>query len=159
MVLLLIPIFSRLVFPGLSKAGLRVTPLGKMSAGMFVTVLSFASATAIDVLLARGVAVSALWQIPQYLFLTSGEVLVSVTGLEFSYTQAPRSMKSTIMSIWFLTIFAGNLLTGLVSRVNVFQGWGYFAFFTGLMLAAAVAFLFVARSYRPAAASTEAQAA
>jgi POT family proton-dependent oligopeptide transporter len=159
MVLLLIPVFSRLVFPGLEKAGLRVTPLGKMSAGMFVTVLSFASATAIDVLLARGVAVSALWQVPQYLFLTAGEVLVSVTGLEFSYTQAPRSMKSTIMSIWFLTIFAGNVLTGLVSKVNVFQGWGYFAFFTGLMLAAAVAFVLVARAYRPAAAAEEAQAA
>jgi dipeptide/tripeptide permease len=68
-------------------------------------------------------------------------------------------MKSTIMSIWFLTIFAGNVLTGLVSKVNVFQGWGYFAFFTGLMLAAAVAFVLVARAYRPAAAAEEAQAA
>ncbi len=91
--------------------------------------------------------------------LTSAEVLVSVTGLEFSYTQAPKSMKSTIMSIWFLTIFAGNLLTAVVSRINVFQGWGYFAFFTVLMLAAAVAFFFIARGYRPALPSAEARAA
>jgi POT family proton-dependent oligopeptide transporter len=160
LVLLLIPAFRWLLFPALQKAGLRVTPLGKMTAGMFVTVLSFASATAVDLALARGASVSALWQIPQYLFLTSGEVLVSVTGLEFSYTQAPRSLKSTIMSIWFLSIAAGNFLTGLVSRVNFFQGWAYFAFFTALMLAAAVAFLFVARAYRPASsAGGEAQAA
>jgi proton-dependent oligopeptide transporter, POT family len=159
MVLLLIPAFRWLLFPGLQKAGLRVTPLGKMTAGMFVTVLSFTSATVVDVLLARGLPLSALWQIPQYFFLTSGEVLVSVTGLEFSYTQAPRSMKSTIMSIWFLSIAAGNFLTGAVSRVNVFQGWAYFAFFTVLMLAAAVAFLFIARAYRPALPSAEARAA
>ncbi len=159
MVLVLIPLFSRGIFPALEKVGLRATPLGKMSAGMFITVLSFASATVVDVLLERGVVLSALWQIPQYLFLTSGEVLVSVTGLEFSYTQAPRSMKSTIMSIWFLAIFAGNLLTALVSRINVFQGWGYFAFFTVLMLAAAAAFLFIARAYRPALPSAEARAA
>jgi POT family proton-dependent oligopeptide transporter len=159
LVLLLIPVFSRLAFPALAKAGVRVTPLGKMTAGMFVTVLSFASATGVDLLLQRGVSLSALWQIPQYLFLTSGEVLVSVTGLEFSYTQAPKSMKSTIMSIWFLTIAAGNFLTGAVSRVNVFQGPSYFLFFTGLMLVAAIAFHFVARGYRPALPEAEPQAA
>jgi proton-dependent oligopeptide transporter, POT family len=159
MVICIIPLFQGLLFPALEKSGVRVTPLGKMSVGMFVTAFSFAAATFVDVLLSRGVAMNALWQIPQYILLTSAEVLVSVTGLEFSYTQAPRSMKSTIMSIWFLTIFAGNLLTALVSRINVFQGWGYFAFFTVLMLAAAVAFLFIARGYRPALPSAEARAA
>ncbi|MBI5069419.1 MAG: POT family MFS transporter [Deltaproteobacteria bacterium] len=149
MVLLIIPFFSVVLFPLLEKAGLKVTPLGKMSVGMFVTVLSFVAATVVDVLLASGMRPNALWQIPQYLLLTAAEVLVSVTGLEFSYTQAPRSMKSTIMSIWFLTIFAGNMLTGLVSKLNFFQGWGYFAFFSLLMLAAAVGFALIARRYQP----------
>jgi len=159
MVLLIIPFFSVVLFPLLEKAGLRVTPLGKMTVGMFVAVLSFVAATAVDALLASGVTVNALWQIPQYLFLTAAEVLVSVTGLEFSYTQAPRAMKSTIMSIWFLTIFAGNMLTGLVSKLNFFQGWGYFAFFAGLMLVAAVGFAFIARGYKPYQAPEAARAA
>jgi proton-dependent oligopeptide transporter, POT family len=159
MVLIIIPLLSRGLFPLLAKGGFKVTPLGKMTAGMFITVLSFAAATAVDLALGSGARPSGLWQVPQYLFLTVGEVLVSVTGLEFSYTQAPRSMKSTIMSIWFLTIALGNFLTGLVSRLNVFQGWGYFAFFSMLMLAAAVAFLFIARGYRPAGQEAGAAAA
>jgi len=85
--------------------------------------------------------------------LTTGEVLVSVTGLEFSYTQAPRSMKSTIMSIWLVTVALGNLLTAAVSALNRFQGASYFWFFAVLMLAGAIGFAFVARKYRPAAAA------
>ena len=50
------------------------------------------------------------WQVPAYLFLSVGEVLVSVTALEFAYTQAPPSMKSVIMSLWYVTIAAGSLL-------------------------------------------------
>lgn len=149
MVLVLIPFFSTLVFPLLGRAGLQVTPLGKMTTGMFVAAASFAAATLVDVALEQGLALSALWQLPQYLLITSAEVLVSVTGLEFSYTQAPKAMKSTIMSIWFLTIWAGNMLTGVVSKLAFFQGWGFFAFFTGVMLAAAIGFAFIARSYKP----------
>lgn len=149
MVLGLIPLFSFVLFPLLEKAGLRITPLGKMTTGMFVAAASFAAATAVDVALDQGLRPSALWQLPQYLLITSAEVMVSVTGLEFSYTQAPKSMKSTIMSIWFLTIWAGNILTGLVSKLAFFQGWGFFAFFTVLMLAAAVGFAFIARRYQP----------
>jgi proton-dependent oligopeptide transporter, POT family len=150
MVLVLIPLFQRGLFPALERAGLAMPPLRRMTLGMFVGVLSFAAAAAIEVALARGAAPSALWQVPQYLFLTMAEVLVSVTGLEFSYTQAPRSMKSTIMSVWYLTIALGNLLTAAVSSLNRFQGPAYFAFFTGLMAVAAVGFAVIARRYRPA---------
>jgi len=38
--------------------------------------------------------VSILWQFPQVLVMTIGEILFSVTGLEFSYSQAAPSMKS-----------------------------------------------------------------
>jgi proton-dependent oligopeptide transporter, POT family len=127
----------------------RVTPLGKMTAGMFLTVLSFAAAALVEAALAGGGRPSALWQIPQYLLLTASEVLVSVTGLEFSYTQAPRAMKSTIMSIWYLTVALGNFLTAAISALNRFQGPAYFWFFAALMLVGAVGFTFVARRYRP----------
>jgi len=153
MVLLLIPLLQRVVFPGLERLGVRVTPLGKMTLGMFLAVLSFAAAALVESVVAGGARPSALWQLPQYLFLTTGEVLVSVTGLEFSYTQAPRSMKSTIMSIWLVTVALGNFLTAAVSALNRFQGASYFWFFAVLMLAGAIGFAFVARKYRPAAAT------
>ncbi len=93
----------------------------------------------------------ALWQAIPYLLLTAGEVMVSVTGLEFAYRQAPARMKSTIMSIWFLAIAAGNLLTALVSQLNRFQGAGYFALLRGAHARSRRSrSARVARSYRPA---------
>ena len=70
---------------------MRVTPLRKMSVGMFVTVLSFVAAALVEArLLEPGAAPHVAWQILQYVFLAVGEVLVSVTALEFAYGEAPR---------------------------------------------------------------------
>ncbi len=52
---------------------------------------------------------SITWQILPYALLTFGEVLVSATGLEFAYSQAPPSLKGTIMSFWMLSVTFGNL--------------------------------------------------
>ena len=53
--------------------------------------------------------VSIVWQMLPYALLTFGEVLVSATGLEFAYSQAPPSMKGVIMSFWNLAVTVGNL--------------------------------------------------
>ncbi|HET9552385.1 MAG TPA: POT family MFS transporter [Anaeromyxobacteraceae bacterium] len=148
----LIPLFTWAVFPALARRGVDLSPLRKMTAGMFVTVLSFVAAAVVQILIDTGHPPHVLWQLPQYLLLTVGEILVSVTGLEFSYTQAPRAMRSTIMSIWFLTVVAGNLVTWLVNALVGLEGAAYFLLFAGLMLLAALAFRLVARRYRPAAA-------
>jgi POT family proton-dependent oligopeptide transporter len=142
----LVPLFTWVVFPALARRGVSLAPLAKMTAGMFLTVLSFVAAALVQLRVDGGHPTSLLWQFPQYLLLTVGEVLVSVTGLEFSYTQAPRSMRSTIMSIWFLTTFLGNLLTFLVQFVRL-SGAAYFGFFALLMLAAAFGFRIMARRY------------
>ncbi len=156
LVMTLIPLFAWGVFPALERRGVALTSLRKMTAGMFVTVLSFVAAAVVQTLLDEGRSPNILWQIPQYVLLTTGEVLVSVTGLEFSYTQAPRAMRSTIMSIWFLTVFLGNLLTALVTKLVRLEGAAYFWFFAALMLAAAFAFRWVARGYRTAPAEVPA---
>jgi proton-dependent oligopeptide transporter, POT family len=148
-VLALIPIFAGLVYPALERRGARVTALRKMTVGMYVTVLSFLCAAAIQLAIDAGGKPNVAWQTFQYLFLSAGEVLVSVTALEFAYTQAPRSMKSVIMSLWYLTIAGGSLLTAWVAGLNRFHGAAYFFFFAALMLAAAFLFHAVARRYRP----------
>ncbi|CAG5110947.1 Oidioi.mRNA.OKI2018_I69.chr2.g5294.t1.cds [Oikopleura dioica] len=48
--------------------------------------------------------------LPQYIVITAGEVMNSVTGLEFAYTQAPKSMKSVVQSFWLLTTCLGNII-------------------------------------------------
>ena len=56
------------------------------------------------------------WQLLAYIILTLGEAMVSITGLEFSYTQAPNSMKSSVMALWLLTVASGELFVGLVNK-------------------------------------------
>jgi POT family proton-dependent oligopeptide transporter len=143
-----------LVFPRLERRGRLLGPLAKMRVGMVATVLSFVAAATVQMIVDAGWAPSVLWQFPQYLLLTAGEVLVSVTGLEFSYTQAPRSMRSAIMSIWFLTVFLGNLLTLSVLKLVELGDAASLWFFAALMLAATFAFGAIARRV-PAAAPLE----
>jgi POT family proton-dependent oligopeptide transporter len=92
-----------------------------------------------------------MWQFFPYLVITMAEVMISITGLEFAYTQAPRSMKSSIMSIWLLTVFFGNLITAYVSKVNFFPvaSTGYFMFFAILMAVFAGIFWFMGTRYKP----------
>lgn len=100
---------------------------------------------------ATGHRPSVLWQLLAYFVLTCAEVMVSITCLEFSYTQAPRKMKSLIMGLFLLSVSLGNLLTAAINfcaSIVGLEGTNYYAFFTGMMLVTAIAFVFVARFYR-----------
>ncbi|EFO24287.2 POT family protein [Loa loa] len=63
--------------------------------------------------------VNILWQLPQFFVITIGEVLFSVTGLEFSYSQAPPNMKSVLQAIWLMTVFLGNVIDMLISGSHI----------------------------------------
>ena len=108
-----------------------------------------------------GLKPSINWQLLAYVILTLGEAMVSITGLEFSYTQAPNSMKSSVMALWLLTVASGELFVGLVNKwilnaggARKLSAYQYFTFFTWLMFGAAVVFIIVAcflqRSHLPA---------
>jgi POT family proton-dependent oligopeptide transporter len=148
MVMLLIPLFSYVIYPLVAKLGIAVTPLRKMSVGMVMAALSFVFIGMIQVALDQGQTVNVAWQLIPYFVLTASEVMVSITGLEFAYTQAPRAMKSTIMSFWLVTVFVGNLLDAYVARINVFTGSGEFFFFAGLMFAVSLIFVVTAARYK-----------
>lgn len=110
LVLLLIPMFTFGVFPWMERRGIAITQLRRMSVGMFLAASSFVASALIQVELDAGHALHVAWQIIPYALLTAGEVLVSATGLEFAYSQAPLSMKSTLMAFWNLTVSFGNIL-------------------------------------------------
>jgi POT family proton-dependent oligopeptide transporter len=148
MVMVLIPIFTYGIYPLVEKLGLRLTPLRKMSTGMVLAALSFVFVGVLQTWIDAGARVSVAWQFVPYLIITCSEVMISITGLEFAYTQAPRSMKSTIMSFWLLTVFAGNLLDAYVAKMNVFDGATQFFFFAGLMFAVSIIFIFSAIRYQ-----------
>jgi len=96
------------------------------------------------------------WQLLAYVVITAAEILVSITCLEFSYTQAPPQMKSLVMSLSLLSVSLGNLFTALVNSLtqdaagrSLLAGENYYWFFTGCMAAATLLFLPVLRWYRP----------
>jgi POT family proton-dependent oligopeptide transporter len=156
-VMLLIPLFSYVVYPAIDRVW-QLTELRKMAIGMFITVLAFAIPTWIQVQIDQGGTPSIAWQLLAYVVLTSAEVMVAVTCLQFSYTQAPRTMKSFVMAFFMMSIAAGNLFT---SAVNFFirqedgssklAGAEYYEFFTLLMLVTAILFMLAARFYKGAA--------
>lgn len=153
-VMLLIPIFSYLVYPRMGKV-FEVTPLRKIGIGMFVTVLAFSISAWIQSQIDEGQAPHIMWQVLAYLVLTCAEIMVSITMLEFFYTQAPKRMKSLIMAFCLLSVFVGNLFTAVVNLViqnsdgsSKLPGATYYWFFTGIMLVTAVVYVIWSQFYR-----------
>ena len=59
-----------------------------------------------------------MWLLPQYAVVTVGEILFSITSMEFAYSQAPPSMKSVLqvsaisqLSSLCLILFSNRLST------------------------------------------------
>ena len=115
LVLLLIPFNNLALYPALRRFGFEPTALKRMGFGIAFSGLAWIAAGAIQLYIDGGSPVSVAWQILPYILLTFGEVLVSATGLEFAYSQAPRSMKGVIMAFWYLAVTVGNLWVLLVN--------------------------------------------
>ncbi|XP_060117850.1 solute carrier family 15 member 2 isoform X2 [Heteronotia binoei] len=80
------------------------------------------------------------WQIPQYLLISAGEVMFSITGLSFSYSQAPVSMKSVLQAGWLLTVAFGNVIVLIVAQAAPLKQWAEFVFFAALLFVVCVIF-------------------
>ena len=154
LVMILIPLFSYVIYPAIEKVW-SLTPLRKIGIGFFVAIISFAIPGFIEMRITAGETPNIIWQLLAFLAITAAEVMISITCLEFSYTQAPKKMKSFIMGIYLLSISLGNAFTAAVNFFienddgsSKLEGASYYWFFTLMMLLTSVAFIFVARSYK-----------
>ncbi|KAM9038285.1 solute carrier family 15 member 1 isoform X1 [Sarcophilus harrisii] len=87
-------------------------------------------------------------QIPQYFLLTCGEVVFSVTGLEFSYSQAPSNMKSVLQAGWLFTVAVGNIIVLIVAGAGQFSAqWAEYILFAALLLVVCIIFAIMAYYY------------
>jgi POT family proton-dependent oligopeptide transporter len=131
-----------------------------MGAGIAFAGLSWIVIGSVQLAMDGGTVMSIVWQVLPYALLTFGEVLVSATGLEFAYSQAPAAMKGTITSFWQLSVTVGNLWVLLannsirsetvlshVAATGLSQTAFLMFFFAGFALLAAAVFALYARSY------------
>ncbi|XP_027447282.1 solute carrier family 15 member 1 isoform X1 [Zalophus californianus] len=87
-------------------------------------------------------------QIPQYFLLTCGEVVFSITGLEFSYSQAPSNMKSVLQAGWLLTVAVGNIIVLIIAGAGqISEQWAEYILFAALLLVVCIIFAIMARFY------------
>ncbi|XP_029385891.1 solute carrier family 15 member 1 [Echeneis naucrates] len=87
-------------------------------------------------------------QIPQYFFITAGEVMFSVTGLEFSYSQAPSNMKAVLQAGWLLTVAIGNFIVLIVAELaKLPKQWAEYVLFASLLVAVCIIFSIMAYFY------------
>lgn len=148
-----IPLFQYVVYPLLDRVW-KLTSLRKIGLGIFVIGLSFLISAWIESRLGTGAKLSVLWQMPAYVLLTAGEVMASITALEFAYTQAPRHLKAIMQAVYLLSVTAGNWFTAGVQwfisnpdGTSKLSGAPYFIFFAGLAMVAAFVFSLVSRRY------------
>src|SRR2546426_12768923 len=143
-ILVMLPLFSYVIYPAIDKV-FRLTPLRKIGIGLFVTAFAFLIVGWAQTRIDAGQTPHIIWQILAFVVLTAAEVMVSVTHLEFAYTQAPKKMKSLVMCTYLGAVALGNVFT---AWVNFFiqnpdgtlklEGASYFFFFVKVMLAASV---------------------
>lgn len=161
LIMLIIPFNNVVLYPALRRIGLDPSPLRRMGFGIFFTGLAWVFAGLVQLRMDTGVPTSLAWQIPAYVLLTFGEVLVSATALEFAYSQATQNMKGVIMAFWYLTSTFGGLwvlLTNaavrndaVITRIAA-SGFSEHAFlmffFAAFAFVAALAFAWYVRGYR-----------
>jgi proton-dependent oligopeptide transporter, POT family len=155
-ILLLIPVLNCWGYPAIDRF-FPLNPLRKIGIGLFVMVAAFAVVWGLQISIDAGGKPSVWWQLLAYFLLTVSEVMVSISGLEFSYTQAPPSMKSIVMALYLFVISMGNQFASIVNLVdgqfknhgiNLLNGANFFMFYMMLMFVVGIVYIFFAKRYR-----------
>ncbi|KAJ7372472.1 hypothetical protein OS493_018979 [Desmophyllum pertusum] len=180
-VLTLIPIMDHVVYPLLNYCGIRFTPLRRIGVGMLLAAASVVMAGVIEIKRRNvwkdgGVynqtvfdeprnasSLGIFWQVPQFVLIGSSEVLTSITGLEFAYSQAPKCLQGLVMGAFLVTSGLGSYVASIlviIVRSASDTDWypssdpnnGHLEYFffllAGLMMVNFVVFLYVASSYQ-----------
>jgi POT family proton-dependent oligopeptide transporter len=144
LVMILIPFNNVVLYPLLRAAGFEPTQLRRMTAGIAFSGLAWIVVGLMQLRLDAGASMEITAQILPYALLTFGEVLVSATGLEFAYSQAPPQMKGVLMSFWSLSVTVGNLWVLLANAAVRNDGVTAWVATTGVGVTAFQMFAFAA---------------
>ncbi|NWI67947.1 S15A3 protein, partial [Todus mexicanus] len=182
--LALIPLKDRVIDPFLARQKLLPSPLKQMALGTFFGLTSILAAgileherlrdgrrdqTMLQLLgknRSEAAALPVWWQVPQYLLLGVSELFTNIPGLEFAYTEAPRSMRGATTGLFIFTSGVGLLLgSGLWTLLSLpTHGWtrcpedhgnitrcrleNYLLLLAGIQSITCLLFLWISRRYR-----------
>ncbi|XP_076446957.1 solute carrier family 15 member 4-like [Babylonia areolata] len=181
-IIILIPIVDRGLYPCMEKIGRPLSHLQRIGIGFVLASLSMVVAGVVEI--ARkdrmeepggtliqdlggekfnASSMSVFVQVPQFALVGASEVFASICGLEFAYTQAPKSMQGVLMGLFLVTSGLGGFIaTGILNAVQAAtkdNPWFddeinnahvqyYFFLFGGLMFLDFLVFLIIAKFYR-----------
>ncbi|KAG9292162.1 hypothetical protein G9A89_005306 [Geosiphon pyriformis] len=124
---LLVPFANKIFLPFLRKHKIEPSPIMQMFIGFMLITAAMAYAAVLQVIIyntppcyqntlctINGIQVpnriSVWYQLPIYALVASSEVFLAITSLEYSFNQAPASMKGFIMAIYLFSSGIGSLL-------------------------------------------------
>lgn len=180
MLLILIPIVDRVIYPTLRHFGINFTPLRKMGVGMLFAMGSVIMAGLMEIERKNYISthgyfeqhpfdtpvnasqMNIFYQVPQYVLMGTGEVLTSIPGLAFAYSQSPLYLRGVIMGLNLATIGIGYYMAGAlaaIARKASDGSWypqdlndgnleNYFFFLAVVMFLNFLVFVFLARRYK-----------
>ncbi|XP_017057512.1 peptide transporter family 1 [Drosophila ficusphila] len=148
---MLIPLWQYLTVPLLRRYfNWELQPLHSVTVGGICSAGAFFCAGALQERITSSPlqTVNIAWQLPQFLLLMMGELLLSIPGLQFAFTQAPTSMKSVVTAAWFLNNAFGNLIVVLVTELGMLSSqMAEYFFYAVVMLVCIILFALLAFDY------------
>jgi len=92
------------------------------------------------------------WQVALYCVSTISEILISISGLEYSYAQAPQNLKSVVSAIWLIPVALGNIYTPMTLKMYdvKLHAWKLHRFNMFVAAGGVIWFIFAISRYIPA---------
>ncbi|KAJ2512921.1 peptide transporter ptr2 [Coemansia sp. RSA 2049] len=161
-IIVLVPFFDRVIYPGFRRCGLELRPVTRITCGFLFAAVAMAYAAIIQhIIYTRGPYynaagdgkngfndISAAIQVPGYVLIAIAEIFASITGLEYAYKRAPEKMKSIVMSMFLFTNAGGSILAFCFNSISANPYLvENFAIVAGLMGAFTILFFVCFRHY------------
>ena len=147
--IILIPICDLLIYPALRKAGIRFTPIKKITLGFITGALGMVWAAVVQSYIYKhnpcgyypsegtadgsncDPATISIWvQSGSYILIAISEILASITSLEYAFTKAPKNMRSMVQAFALFMIAIANAIGEAMNPLSTdpLLVWNYGAF-------------------------------
>ena len=131
-----------------ANVGRETSPARKMAIGALIVAMAYLLLAAVTAFVGTERA-SWLWLLAFFVILTLGELYILPTGLGLFARLAPPRLGATTVAGWFLAVFTGSLLAGVVGALwSRASHTGFFILLAGLATLAAALLWWLDRPIR-----------